>query len=114
MHPQHYNPHEYRTPGGVSDGEELWQNLVRKHRFVLTLNGHVLGDGTGYLASQNDSCHTVHQILANYQFRPLGGEGYLRLLEFLPDRRTVRVKTYSPLYDKYLTEADQQFVFTID
>lgn len=113
-HPQHYNPHEYRTPGGVSDGEELWQNLVRKHRFVLTLNGHVLGDGTGYLASQNDAGKTVHQILANYQFRPLGGEGYLRLLEFLPDRRTVRVKTYSPLYDKYLTEADQQFVVTID
>src|SRR5690606_32763068 len=53
-HPQHYNPHAYPTPGGVNDGEELWQKLVRRHRFVMTLNGHVLGDGTGYLASTND------------------------------------------------------------
>ncbi len=113
-HPQHYNPHEYRTPGGVNDGEELWQKLVRKHPFVLTLNGHVLGDGTGYLASRNDQGRTVHQMLANYQFRTLGGEAYLRLLEFLPDGRTVRVKTYSPLHDKYLTEPDQQFTFVID
>jgi 3',5'-cyclic AMP phosphodiesterase CpdA len=113
-HPQHYNPHEYRTPGPMNDGEQLWQKLVRKHDFVLTLNGHVLGDGTGYLASVNDKGRTVHQILANYQFRQLGGEGYLRLMEFLPDGKTVRVKTYSPLYDRYLTAADQQFTIVIE
>ena len=28
-HPQDYNPHLYGTPGGVNDGEELWQKLVR-------------------------------------------------------------------------------------
>ncbi len=113
-HPQHYNPHEYRTPGGVNDGEELWQKLVRKHDFVMTLNGHVLGDGTGYLASTSDKGRTVHQMLANYQFRTLGGEAYLRLLEFLPDGRTVRVKSYSPLHDRYLTSPDQQFTLVIE
>jgi hypothetical protein len=113
-HPQHYNPHEYRTPGGVNDGEELWQKLVRKHDFAMTLNGHVLGDGTGYLASVNDKGRTVHQMLANYQFRELGGEGYLRLLEFRPDGKTVQVKSYSPLYDRYLTAPDQQFSFVIE
>lgn len=113
-HPQQYAPHQYRTPGGVNDGEQLWQKLVRRHPFVLTLNGHVLGDGTGYLASRNDRGRTVHQILANYQFRALGGEAFLRLLEFLPDGRTVRVKSYSPLHDRYLTEPDQQFTFVIE
>lgn len=113
-HPQEYGPHQYRTPGGVNDGEQLWQKLVRRHPFVLTLNGHVLGDGTGYLASRNDRGRTVHQILANYQFRTLGGEAYLRLMEFLPDGRTVRVKTYSPLHDRYLTDPDQQFTFVIE
>lgn len=113
-HPQHYNPHEYRTPGGVNDGEELWQKLVKKHDFAMTLNGHVLGDGTGYLASVNDKGRTVHQMLANYQFRDLGGEAYLRLLEFRPDGRTVQVKSYSPLYDRYLTAPDQQFSFVIE
>ena len=113
-YPQLYNPHDYRTPGGVNDGEEIWQKLVRRHPFVLTLNGHVLGDGTGYLASTNDRGQTVHQILANYQFRALGGEAYLRLLEFLPDGRTVQLKTYSPLYGSYLTGPDQQFTLEID
>ena len=113
VNPQHYNPHEYRTPGGVHDGEELWQKLVRKHDFAFTLNGHVLGDGTGYLASRNDGGRTTHQILANYQMRTLGGESYLRLLEFLPDRRTVRVRTYSPLYDKYMLDADQQYTLAV-
>ena len=84
--PQHYNPHHYRTPGSINDGKELWEKLVRKHDFRLTLNGHVLGDGTGYLASENDLGHVCHQMLANYQMRNLGGEGYMRLLEFRPGR----------------------------
>jgi hypothetical protein len=113
-HPQDYNPHHYRTPGSKNDGQQLWDKLVRRHNFVLTLNGHVLGDGTGYLASKNDRGNTVHQILANYQMRDLGGEAYLRLLEFHPDGKTVQVKTYSPLYDSYLLMPDQQFRFALE
>jgi hypothetical protein len=113
-HPQAYNPHGYGTPGGVNDGEELWQKLVRQHRFVLTLNGHVLGDGAGYLASVNDHGRVVHQMLSNYQHRDLGGEGYLRLLEIEPDGRTMHVRTYSPWYDQYLTGSDQTFTIELD
>jgi hypothetical protein len=112
--PQHYNPHEYRTPGGVNDGEELWQKLVRHYNFAFVLNGHVLGDGTGYLASKNNTGTQTHQILSNYQMRTLGGEGYLRLMEFLPDGQSVRVRTYSPLYDRYLLDQDQHFDLTMD
>lgn len=108
-HPQHYNPHHYRTSGGVNDGEELWQKLARKHDFLLVMNGHVLGDGTGYLASRNDRGGVCHQMLSNYQMRDLGGEAYMRLLEFQPDGRTIQVKSYSPLYDSYLLDRDQQF-----
>jgi hypothetical protein len=43
-------------------------------------------------------------MLSNYQMREQGGEGYMRLLEFLPDGSTVNVFTYSPLYDKFLDE----------
>lgn len=113
-HPQLWNPHEYRTPGGVNDGEELWQRLVRKHNFALVLNGHVLGDGCGYLASDNDTGTTTHQMLSNYQMRNMGGEGYMRLLEFLPDGRTVRVRTYSPLYDRFMLLPDQHFEFQLN
>jgi hypothetical protein len=112
-HPQDFDPHFYATPG-VNDGEELWQKLIRKHTFIMVLNGHVLGDGTGYLASKTDTGITCHQMLSNYQFLNLGGEANLRLLEFQADGKTVRVSSYSPLYDSYLTDADQTYSFTLD
>jgi 3',5'-cyclic AMP phosphodiesterase CpdA len=115
VNPQAFNPWDYGTPGGVNDGEELWQKLVRKYAFVMVLNGHVLGDGTGYLASVTDKGNTCHQMLSNYQFRqPTGGDGYLRLLQFLEDGRTVNVHTYSPLFDRFLDTPDQDFSFMLD
>lgn len=112
--PQKYNPHNYSTPGGVNDGEELWQKLVRKHNFVLTLNGHVLGDGTGFRTDANDVGQNVHQMLVNYQFlSPFGGNGYLRLLVVNPDGR-VDVKSYSPLYNNFLSDPDQEFSFDFE
>ena len=114
VNPQAYNPHSYRTPGGMNDGEQLWQKLVKKHNFVLTVNGHVLGDGTGYRMDHNEAGQPVHQMLANYQFRKLGGEGSLRTLEFQPDNKTVIVKSYSTIYGNYLLENDQDFRFQLD
>jgi hypothetical protein len=112
--PQRFNPHHYSTPGGVNDGEELWEKLVRRHRFAMTLNGHVLGSGIGYLTSVTDRGNVCHQMLSNYQMREQGGEGYMRLLEFMPDGVTVNVFTYSPLYDKFLDEEGQNFTITLD
>jgi len=112
--PQQFNPHHYPTPGSINDGEELWQKLVRHHRFVMTLNGHVLGDGTGYLASVNDHGRVVHQMLSNYQMRDVGGEGYMRLLELMPDGRTMHVRTYSPLVEDFLVATDQQYTIELD
>ena len=112
--PQAFAPYDYDTPGRINDGEEIWEKLVRHHRFVMTFNGHVLGDGAGYLASETDAGTTCHQMLSNYQMRELGGEAYLRLVELLPDGRTAIVRSYSPLLDRYLTDPAHQFVFTLD
>ena len=111
---QSWNPHSYPSDSQVNDGEELWHKLVGKNNFVLTCNGHVLGDGQGFLSSKDDRGKTVHQMLVNYQMQQLGGEGYLRILEFLPDGKTVHAKSYSPLYDRYLQDAQNQFNFTLD
>ena len=111
---QEWNPHDYAPKDAANDGEELWQKLVRKHDFALTLNGHVCHSGLGFLSSKNDRGQMTHQMLVDYQQRPLGGEGYLRILEFLPDGKTVQVKSYSPFYDKYLRDAGNQFTFRLD
>ncbi|MBN2505690.1 MAG: metallophosphoesterase [Verrucomicrobia bacterium] len=114
---QSWSPHAYGTandPLGTNDGEELWQKLVRKHPgFAFTVNGHVLNDGLGRLSSWGDHTNIVHQMLVNYQVRALGGEGYLRLLEFLPDGNTLQVKAYSPYLDRYLTDNQNQFVLDL-
>lgn len=107
-HSQDYNPHEYATPG-VNDGQEMWDKLIKKHPFVLTINGHVLGDGSGYLESETEAGTVCHQMLVNYQMRKLGGEAYLRLLEFPHDEAALRVWSYSPLYDDFLHDTDQEF-----
>jgi hypothetical protein len=110
---QQWNPHSYgiaSQPGGVNDGQELWDKLAGKYEnFRFVFNGHVLGDGTGYRATVGENGNVVHQILANYQFNVEGGQGDMRLLEFLEDGKTVKIRTYSPVLDRYNTAADQQF-----
>ncbi|HVV48620.1 MAG TPA: metallophosphoesterase [Polyangia bacterium] len=113
-HPEQlWNPHRYlddRVPGSVNDGEEIWRKLVvRNDNILFVLCGHDLGDGVGRLDSARPDGTTVHQILANYQMQALGGGGYLRLLQFSPAERRVRVRTYSPYLNEFKTDPDNDF-----
>jgi hypothetical protein len=93
---------------------ELWDKLIAPNRNVaFVFSGHVCDDGVGRLRSTGHHGNTVQQIVANYQMRAEGGEGYLRLMEFLPDGKTIQVKTHSPYLNKYLTDEQQQFVLEL-
>jgi hypothetical protein len=106
---QRASPH-----GSGNDGEELWQKLVRKHaNMMLVFSGHVATGGLGYLVSEGDHGNTVHQLMVDYESRRGGGSGYLRLVEVLPDGKSVQVKSYSPALKRYLTDAGNQFTFTL-
>lgn len=64
---QKWNPLSYKTPGG-NDGQGIWVKLIKDNQNVfLVISGHVLGDGTGVLISQNSSGGDVIQMLTNYQ-----------------------------------------------
>jgi predicted phosphodiesterase len=94
---QRASPHGFAGDG--NDGEQLWQKLIRKHKNVMiVISGHVrTGGPTGsYLASEGDHGNIVHEIMTCYQKLPRGGLGYMRVLEFLPDGKTVQVRTFSP------------------
>ncbi len=118
---QKWNPHEYgfAKNGGVNDGQEMWDKFISRHaniRFVLS--GHVLNNGAGYLASPDKNGRTVHQILANYQGgvkpdRGHGGGGFMRLMRFAADGKTVEIKTYSPWYDRWITTPEHDFTVTL-
>jgi hypothetical protein len=79
----------------------------------MVLNGHVGGDGLGYLESTGDHGNTVYQMLLNTQFEANAGNGWLRVLEFLNDGKTVRARTYSPFLTLSRTDVANQFEFEI-
>jgi Calcineurin-like phosphoesterase len=110
---QLWNPHEYLAadhPGGVNDGEEIWRKLVEKHRNIaLVLCGHDLGDGVARLTSVRPGGGVVHQLLANYQMGPLGGEGFLWVMRFFPEERKLAVQTYSPYTGRFKADPENEF-----
>jgi predicted phosphodiesterase len=110
---QSWNPHNYglaKPDDDVTDGEELWQQLVSQHdNFIMTLNGHVLRDGLGRLHSVKDSGRGIDQLLVNFQMRPNGGDGWLRLLEFRPNKGPVQVYDYSPTRNQHNRSPQNQF-----
>ncbi len=98
-----------------NDGEEIWNKLVYGNdNIIMVLSGHVKGDGTGLLVSDNEAGQPVIQMLSNYQFLTHGGEGWLRILKFEPNQGTIRVYTYSPWRKQFRSESDQEFSVPLD
>ena len=110
---QSWNPHNYplaKQGDDVHDGEELWSSLVNRHKnFILTLNGHVLQDGLGRLTSTTPDGRDVHQLLVNFQMRPKGGDGWLRLLEFRSESKSLQIVDYSPTRNQHNQSQQNQF-----
>jgi len=103
-----WNPHDYGCDG--NDGEEIWDKFISRHENIfLVLSGHILNDGLGRLTSTGDHGNRVHQILANYQMKDNGGNGWLRIMKFSPAENKIRVTTYSPLLDQYATGPQNEF-----
>ena len=100
--------------GGVNDGQDLYEKLIADNSNIfMALSGHIGGDGTGYRETIRQDGSVVHEMLIDYQFDEKGGNGFLRLFEFLPDGSTVNVKSYSPYVDAYDTEPDQDFTIAV-
>ena len=69
-----------------------------------------MGKGTGeyennvaYRVDKNSAGKDVSQMTFNVQYvgggpEGNGGDGWLRILEFMPDGKTIKVRTYSPLF----------------
>ncbi|KAB2910139.1 MAG: hypothetical protein F9K30_23010, partial [Dechloromonas sp.] len=110
--PQYY--HIMALPGYANDGEQIWKGVVSNTKKAsIVVCGHVLGDGLGYRCEKNVGGENVAQMLVNFQQRNEGGEGYLRILEFSKDSRTIRVMDYSPSLDRFLPGGQSQFLIEL-
>ncbi|HMR83022.1 MAG TPA: metallophosphoesterase [Niabella sp.] len=87
----------------ANNGKQIWEKLVKPTPNIeMVLSGHIFGEG--YRNDKNVAGQTVHQMLYDMQteggghLHGNGGDGWLRILEFFPDNKTVKVKTFSPLF----------------
>ena len=90
------------------DEKPIYDDTVtEKDNFFLALCGHRYGEKRR--TDKWGSDRSVDVMMANYQNGTNGGDGYLRILEFVPNDNRIDVKTYSPYRDAYSTGTDSQF-----
>ena len=94
----------------VQGGDFIWEHVLsRNPNLFLVLNGHELGNQAERRRADLVDGRPVHQLLSNYQDRTSGGNGWLRILRFVPSAQIIEVKTYSPRLDAYETDDNSQF-----
>ena len=114
-------------------GEEIFQKLIYPAKNIrLVICGHISAPdqwerGVAFSMDKNSIGKSVAQMAFNTQaigggWHGSGGDGWLRLLEFMPDRKTVKATTFSPLFaispsTRHLAwkrDKRNEFIFTIE
>jgi len=106
--------HDYIDGSGKSfTGRMIWEAFVKNNPMVfMVLNGHT---HTEYALVNHDAANRpVYQMLSDYQDRPVGGNGLMRLVTIDPAQSKIFVKTFSPYYrtDEDETTADLNYFET--
>ncbi len=85
---------------GTNAGEDIYNKLVVPYDNVrMVLNGHYVG--RDYLEIVIGD-RKVHAILADLEHeQPYGGNGFLRIIQFVPSEGKIYNYTYSPMLDAY-------------
>jgi len=95
-----------------NSGEDIWRKLTSQHENIfMVLCGHT--EPNARLTSRGVKGNAVHQLLSDFQFEK-GGQGYLRIMQFIPKENRIDVSTYSPVLKHYRTEAREQFSLELD
>jgi hypothetical protein len=93
-----------------NNGKDIWEKLIKPSSNIgFVICGHtgdgnsVFADNVSYIVDKNEAGMPVHQMMFNVQtlgggWEGNGGDGWLRILEFMPDGKTIKVKTYSALF----------------
>ena len=110
-YPRYYG---FTPKEGINDGEDIWQKLIVPNPNVrLVFCGH--DNGAARLTSLRADGSPVHQMLSDYQWLDsLNGSGYLRLLEFDYGKKEIRVQTYSPYLNLFMTDDTNQFTLSLE
>ncbi len=100
----------------VNDGEDIWNKFVSSNINIRAVfSGHVeyLPDYTEIMNSTNNYGFNVHQMVFNTQNIQNGGNGWIKILEFINDN-TINVKTYSPVLNQWKTDYKNQYIIELN
>ena len=89
--------------------QAIWEKLIEpSDNISMVICGHTGIPGSfetsvGYRVDKNHNGKNIPQMMFNVQivgggWEGNGGDGWLRILEFMPDGKTIKVRTYSPLF----------------
>ncbi len=118
---------------GGNPGEAIFKKLIYPAKNIrLVLCGHVCRPDSwphavGFSTDKNHIGKSVSQLVFNTQaigggWHGSGGDGWLRLLEFMPDGKTIKARTFSPYFYRspstrhlsWKTDAANCFSFEIE
>jgi|GEM_PF-2497989 len=100
------------TPDGI-ESEDLWRWFIRRNPNVfMVMCGHFHEEYRQ--VSTNAAGKPVHEILADYQDDPNGGNGWLRIYAFDLANDRIEVDSYSPTLDQWRTADESKFTLGVD
>ena len=80
-----------------AQGQAIYNALRDVQNVHLFTNGHVAAEARRV---DDFEGHVINSMLADYQGRPNGGGGLLRIWEFSPANDELTVRTYSPTLER--------------
>lgn len=90
-------------------GQRMFDRLKTRPNIFMMVCGHVGDNGEGY-RKDTYAGNTIQTFLADYQSRPHGGNGLMRLMTFSKKNDLIRVRTLSPYLGIEEEDADSKFI----
>lgn len=100
----------------TSQGSKIYHNFKKHKNVIIMLCGHISGEGYRrdvYKFNNGQDSTVIKSFLSDYQSRPNGGNGYMRLMRFNLTKNTLSVKTFAPRLGANILEEDADSKFTV-
>ena len=111
--------HIVKANGDFSgEGKQIYAVMKTVDNVQLMTSGHI--KEIRARRTDDHKGHKIHSMLADYQDLIIkaegcaGGCGYLRIWRFSPKKNQLKVETYSPVLDKFMTGAQEEFTLNVD
>lgn len=110
-----YNAKSYSGLHDASNGEDIWNNLLRKHSNITAVfSGHHVGKNISYRYDLTEEDTLVLQAFFNWQYDPSGGEGRFIVMEVSEETNQIDFKVFNPVLDNFEDRPGYNFTLPLN